>query len=335
MRVAMKSLLFSLALLGSNFQTCASTWTSGAVATSFKAISFDRTRRIRAEKELVDQVLELRGGASRRKSRTGSLSKPSKTVTGKKKVGSKKAAEKKSAGGDLMKKYKAMLPLTRIYISMVGVCSLLGLMLGDENTQGLLALDPMRVMYGMELWRPFTAASFLGKPSVGWLMSGYYLFEYGSSLERAYGPAQHLIFLFSQITMLSFLSALFGQPFFAQSVITSMLHVLSRAMPHQKVKWLIFNVPYWSLPYGLMATDVLQAQSASAAIPHILGILSGHFYHFHRFIWPKTDGEDWLTAPDFLIDVLDPNAASKNAAKESLSKALKSRKRGKGKKLGS
>lgn len=288
--------------------------------------------------DVIGDVLSIRGGASKRRSRarTATKSSASKTVTGKKKVGSKKAAEKsKSAAGDLMTKYKNILPLTRIYITMVGCCTLLGLLLGDELTQSLLALDPMRVLYGLQIWRPFTAASFLGKPSVGWLMSGYYLFEYGSSLERAYGAAQHIIFLFSQIFLLSILSMICGQPFFANSVITSMLHVLSRAMPHQKVKWLIFTVPYWTLPYGLMATDVLQAQSASAAVPHILGILSGHFYHFHKFVWPKTGGENWLTAPDFLVNRLDPNAAKKSETKESLSKALKSRKKGKGKKLGS
>jgi derlin-1 len=339
MRLAMKSSLCTLALLSSNILTsyAASRAPTEMLATSFRPITSDRLKPVHSDDRLIDRILELRGGASRRKSRTGSLSKASKTVTGKKKVGAKKAAEKekeKSAAGDLIKKYKNILPLTRIYISMVGLCTLLGLVLGDELTQGLLALDPMRVMYGMELWRPFTAASFMGKPSIGWLMSGYYLFEYGSSLERAYGPAQHLVFLLSQVGILSLLSALCGQPFFAQSIITSMLHVLSRAMPRQKVKWLIFTVPYWSLPYGLMITDVLQAQSAAAAMPHILGILSGHFYHFHRFIWAKTGGEDWLTAPGFLIKFLDPDAAKTNAAKESLSKALKSRKRGKGKKLG-
>jgi membrane associated rhomboid family serine protease len=282
----------------------------------------------------LNEILKIRGGA-RKKSRTGSLNKSTKTVTGKKKVGAKLQDKKKDSTGDLMRKYKDILPLTRIYITMIGVCSLLGLVLGDENTQALLALDPMRVLYGMEFWRLFTSASFLGKPSVGWLMSGYYLFEYGSALERAYGPAQHLIFLFSQIGFLAVLSAVCGQPFFANSMITSMLHVLSRSMPNQKVKWLIFTVPYWSLPYGLMITDVLQAQSAAAAMPHILGILSGHFYHFHRFVWPKTGGEDWLTAPDFLIERMDPNSAKKAESKASLNKALKSRKRGKGKKLGS
>ena len=286
------------------------------------------------EVQSLEPLLSLRGGARRKKSKVASLSSSSKTVTGKKKVGAKQKEEKKSPTGDLVQKYKQILPLTRFYITLVGLCTLLGLVLGDENSQALLALDPMRTLYGWEMWRPLTAASFLGKPSVGWLMSGYYLFEYGSSLERAYGPAQYLVFLMTQVGLLSFLSIICGQPFFANSVITSMLHVLSRAMPKQKVKWLIFTVPYWSLPYGLMAMDVLQAQNASAALPHILGILSGHFYHFHRFIWPKTGGEDWLTAPDFLIEKMDPNAASKSATKASLDKALKSRKRGKGKKLG-
>jgi len=183
----------------------------------------------------------------------------------------------------------------------------------------------------------------LGKPSVSWLMSGYYLYEYGSSLERAYGAAEYLLFLATQIFLLTIFSSLLGIPFFTQSVITGMLHVLSRAMPHQKVKWLVITVPYWTLPYGLMITDCLQAQSASqsvsqslaAALPHVLGILVGHFYHFHKFVWPKTGGEDWLRAPGFLIDSLDPETANKNGAKESINKALQKRNHGKGKKLGS
>jgi membrane associated rhomboid family serine protease len=216
--------------------------------------------------------------------------------------------------------------------------TLLGMLLGDEMTQGILALDPIRTIYGLELWRPFTAATFLGPPSIGWLMSGYYLLEYGSSLERAYGSAQFLIFLLSQIFFLSTLSVLFGQPFFTSSVITAMLHVLSRSMPRQKVRWLVFTVPYWALPYGLLITDVLQAGNAMAALPHVLGILSGHFYHFHKLIWPKTGGEDWLAAPDFLSQRWDPNAkkgGKASSSKDAIQTALQMRKKGKGRKLGS
>jgi membrane associated rhomboid family serine protease len=279
-------------------------------------------------------ILELRGGARRKPSQTATLHS-SKTATGKKKVkGSVKGDEKKSAISDSLQKYKQILPLTRVYISMVGLVTLMGMVLGEELTQGLFALDPNRVVYGLELWRPVTAACFLGPPSIGWLMSGYYLFQYGSTLERAYGTAQHFVFLSSQIILLTLTSALFGQPFFAPSIITAMLHVLSRSMPHEKVKWLVFTVPYWALPYGLMATDVLQAGSPMAAIPHVFGIFSGHFYYFHKYIWPKIGGQDWLVAPDFLIRRLDPNSNAKQDSKAAVSSALKKRKRGKGHTLG-
>lgn len=278
----------------------------------------------------LQTILDIRGGAKRRPAKTASLSSTQKTVTGKKKVGAAEK-EKKSVVTDSLQMYKQILPLTRLYISMVGIVTLAGMVLGEELTQGLLALDPLRVFYGLELWRPFTAACFLGPPSIGWLTSGYYLFQYGSTMERAYGSAQHLVFLLTQIGLLTFLSALVGQPFFTPSVITAMLHVLSRSMPHQKVKWLVFTVPYWTLPYGLMAADVLQAGSLFAALPHILGILSGHFYHFHKFVWPKMGGEDWLVAPDFLVQRLDPNAKKTN--KEVVNISPK-RKKGKGRKLG-
>ncbi len=293
------------------------------------------------EKETAtSNILDLRGGASKQRKRGGktasltSLNSKSSSSKSKKKTASgatsvRKEADKKSAFEDTMQKYKAILPLTCIYITMVAISSLIGTILGDENTQAIMGLDPLRLIYGLELWRPITAACFLGPPSIGWLMSAYYLFEYGSSLERVYGTAQHFMFLLGQVCLLTMTSILFGQPFFGPSVITSMLHVLSRSMPHQKVKWLIFTVPYWSLPYGLMASDVLQG-GAGAALPHVLGILTGHFYYFHKFVWPKMGGEDWLVPPAFLVRKLE---GGDDVGKKSLENALKNRKKGKGRKL--
>mmetsp|Transcript_8246 Transcript_8246/g.12167 ORF Transcript_8246/g.12167 Transcript_8246/m.12167 type:complete len:339 (+) Transcript_8246:171-1187(+) len=319
-----------------------STKTSPCLArdnTGMRSVPFVLTK---SSSSSIQSILELRGGAKSRKrgSRTASLTSldtkkanaaKKKTASGATKVG--KAADEASALDNTMKKYKAILPLTRVYITLVGISTLLGTILGDETAQVLLGLDPIRTIHGLELWRPITAASFLGPPSVGWLMSAYYLFEYGSSLERVYGTAQHFIFLMGQVLILSIYAMLFGQPFFASSMITAMLHVLSRSMPHQKVKWLIFTVPYWTLPYGLMASDVLQG-GAAAALPHVLGILSGHFYYFQKFIWPKMGGEDWLVAPDFLVRRLDPNSVSNDVGRKSLENALKKRKKGKGRKLG-
>lgn len=294
----------------------------------FRSLSVNRNhaRQLPASKNLL---LSIRGGASRNQKTKASQ----KTATGKSKVGLKDGVNKKEPPTGIKAAYAKMLPLTKIYITMVVLCTSLGLIIGEEMTQSLLALDPIRTVYGFQLWRPFTAASFLGPPSLQWVFNGYYLFQYGTMLERAYGTPQHLIFLFTQLGLLTALNILLGLPFFTTSMITAMLHVLSRSMPYQNVKWLVFSVPYWSLPYGLMATDVLQAQSAAAAIPHILGILTGHFYQFHKFVWPKLErGQDWLVAPDFLVKRLDPNAKDKD---DEAAKKPPPKKRKKGRKLGS
>jgi len=284
----------------------------------------------------IRSAISARGGASKNKRRrrggqTATLhsskgKEEKKSATGRRSVGNN-AEEKKPALSSLASKFGAVTPATRLYMGMVGVATLIGLF--GENAQALMALDPMRTIHGLELWRPLSAMSYMGPPSIGLLMSGYYLYEYGSTLERMYGTAQLTVFFVTQLVLLTFASVLLGQPFFGTMVLTAMLHVLSRQMPFQKVKWLIFNVPYWTLPLGLMATDVLQAQSPGAALPHILGILTGHFYHFHKNVYTKLGGEDWLDAPNYLRSRLDGDG---NGDKKE--KVVK-RKRGKGRKLGS
>jgi Derlin-1 len=247
-----------------------------------------------------------RGGASKSSSKT-KRSAAKKTATGKKQVGASADAEQeKGAVADALEWLNKVKLLTRIHLIMAGTFTGLGLLMGEELAQGLFAFDPMRVLYGFEVWRPFTAVSYLGKPSMGTVFSMYYLFTYGTQLERAYGTPQHFVFLLSQMVLLTILSALMRQPFFSQSLITAMLHVLSKSTPKQKVKWMVFDIPYFLLPYAFMLGDVLQEQgNIMAIIPHVLGILSGHFYYFHKFIWPKEDGgEDWLKAPDFLVNFM-------------------------------
>lgn len=322
-----------------------------------RLLSIKRTT-IRIENKLsslssLQRLLDIRGGAKSKRnkkssSRTASIhssneqKQQQKTATGKRKVGASSSdATKESATLSLMLKYKQILPLTRIHLTLIGVITVIGLLLGEEMSQGLLALDPIRTIYGLEIWRFITAGCYLGPPSIGWLFNAYYLFQYGTSLERAYGTSQYFIFMMTQIIILSIMSILLGQPFFASSIITAMLHVLSRSMPYQNVKWLIFTVPYWSLPYGLMITDVLQAQNGMAALPHILGIISGHFYYFHKFIWTKlnpddSNNNDWLVPSNIVCRMLDKDENENDIGKQSIQQALKNRKKQKktGRKLG-
>ncbi|KAL3783152.1 hypothetical protein ACHAW5_002176 [Stephanodiscus triporus] len=76
-------------------------------------------------------------------------------------------------------------------------------------------------------------------------------------------------------------------PFYASSSgHTSMLHVLSRSMPNQKVRWLMFTVPCWTpvRPHGERRPAGGERGRSPATCS---SILSGHVYHFHRTIWPK------------------------------------------------
>jgi len=96
-----------------------------------------------------------------------------------------------------------------------------------------------------------------------------------------------------------------------------MLWVVSRENPHQNTKWIVFNIPSWMLPFAFLVGDVLNAQSPAAAIPHIMGILTGHFYFFHKTVNVKLDNPDWLTAPDKLkrrydLDGLDSKQTDTN-----------------------
>jgi len=272
-------------------------------------------RRILLKNSFLHHNLEFRGGGKRNKKRRTTSSSSSSTTQSKKKP---------SLLSEAVTKYNSILPLTRVYLTMVMITTAVGVVLGEES-QALLALDPHAVLKGLEVWRIFTAATFFGAPSIGWLMNIYYLFEYGSSLEKSFGTLQHLTFLVGELIFLSCLGFLLGVPFVSSSMITAMLHVLSRSMPNQKVKWLIFTVPYWTLPYGLMLADVLQTGSPMSSIPHVLGILSGHFYFFHKFIWPKLEGEDWWVAPELLTSL-----TTKSQTKIKKNKSRKGKKLGEG-----
>lgn len=286
--------------------------------------SFTNTRSIQGRTTLhraAGSIIDVRGGATRSKapSRTG------KTATGKTKIGAKNNKEKPNVFSAF---YKSLMPVTKYHAGTAVGLTVAGILLGDELTQQLFSLDPIRSIYGKQIWRFLTAGSYFGPPSMGFLFGIYYLLKYGSDLEKHHGSAQHLILLLTQLVVLSSCCMLLGLPFFATPLITAVLHVLCRTDPHSKVRWFVIEVPFWLLPYGMAITDVCQQQTLTAAVPHILGMLTGHFYEFHKNIWPKVRGEDWLVAPGFVSAVLDPDSVENKAD-------APKRKRTKGRKLGS
>jgi hypothetical protein len=91
----------------------------------------------------------------------------------------------------------------------------------------------------------------------------------------------------------------------------------------------------WQLPFCLMIIDCLsvrlhsavllnrsyhlpsapavvpmQQQTPQAAWPHVLGIFSGHVFHFFTQVWPSLGGRAYLTPPKWVIDRLGGSAGS-------------------------
>ncbi|CAM9399236.1 unnamed protein product, partial [Phaeothamnion confervicola] len=157
----------------------------------------------------------------------------------------------------------------------------------------------------LELWRPLTGCAFLGKLDMGWATQVYFLVKYGMFLEESRGAAEQMLFFVFCITVLNLLAVATGWKFMGQQLGIALIYASSRVNPQDSVPFQFgLTVPSWLLPYGMAAVDVLQAQSSGAGpaalVPHIVGIVVGHIWHFFSVVYPLLGGRKWLGAPDRL-----------------------------------
>lgn len=73
--------------------------------------------------------------------------------------------------------YRRTPTITRLHLTAALVLTALGTVVIDPS---YFLLDPMATVAGLQLWRPFTAAAFLGPPSMSWASNIYFLHQYGA-----------------------------------------------------------------------------------------------------------------------------------------------------------
>jgi hypothetical protein len=71
------------------------------------------------------------------------------------------------------------------------------------------------------------------------------------------------------------------------------------------------RVEYWIFPYISMLFECLQTQSLGAALPHVLGMISGHIYHFFTIIWPKMGGKRIMKVPHLMERLYNEKSTNK------------------------
>lgn len=103
--------------------------------------------------------------------------------------------------------YTDILPGTRLHLSLILITTAAHLIgLPAPLLFSLpVSLSPSHLL---QLWRPFTAVSYLGVPSMSMANNLYFLLKFGQALEASTGSATHVWFLLTQTAMLTALGRL-------------------------------------------------------------------------------------------------------------------------------
>jgi len=217
-----------------------------------------------------------------------------------------KKPKKKSTFKQIKELLDQVKPATRAYLLLCIFCTLV-------HVTGL----PAPALFGLDIsklwqvWRPLTSMAYLGAPSMSMANSLYFLVTYGQRLESDNGTGAHAWFLLVQTLILSFFGLLLGFPFHAQAMISAAVYVSSHINPMQQMPFQFgFMITSWQLPYCMMIIDCLSQQNVGAAWPHVLGILSGHTYHFFTKLWPAVGGKDMLSPPKWFVNRMGGRPAS-------------------------
>ncbi|KAJ1450538.1 Der1-like family-domain-containing protein [Pelagophyceae sp. CCMP2097] len=183
-------------------------------------------------------------------------------------------------------------PCTRSHLVGVAGITLVGVS-GLVDPDAAFSLDNFKSIFQLQVWRPLSAALFLGTPSMGMATNCYLLWKYGIELEQAVGSPKYAKFLALQVTLLTMAASAAGMPMTASSLVAAIIYACSRRAPFDDIRFQFgIKLKYWMLPFGLVVVDCLQQQSMAAAFAPLLGILCSHFHHFFAVVWPRLQAQN-------------------------------------------
>jgi hypothetical protein len=136
----------------------------------------------------------------------------------------------KGLGTKIHEAYQKVPLINRVYLTLILACTVVH-MLGLPAPE-LFSFAPTRFY---EIWRPFTAISYFGAPSMSMANSLYFLLRYGQMLEELHGSATYAFFLTVQMLFLTLFAGILGFPFTSQAMISAIIYVCSRLNPMENM----------------------------------------------------------------------------------------------------
>jgi membrane associated rhomboid family serine protease len=170
--------------------------------------------------------------------------------------------------------YLGITPIVRGWVTATVVLTLLFAV--GVLTPELLQFEWAASTAGLQLWRPLTAALFVGPLNPQILMRCYYWISYGQELERALGTPSYARAMLTLVALLCYVSKLLAWPFFADALIMSLTMISTRMNPDARVS--LFGIPLKSkyLPFVMIASNYIQQQKPP--VQDAVGVAVGYVW---------------------------------------------------------
>jgi len=154
--------------------------------------------------------------------------------------------------------FLSITPIVRGWVTATIVLTLLFAV--GVVTPEQLQFDWSATTAGLQLWRPFTAALFVGPLNPQILMRCYYWIIYGQELERALGTPSFARAMLTLIALLCYAAKWLSWPFVADALIMSLTMISTRMNPDARVS--LFGIPLKNkyLPFVMIVSNYISQQ---------------------------------------------------------------------------
>jgi len=166
--------------------------------------------------------------------------------------------------------------VTRSWLSLIITCAGLN-QIGILPPESL-AIEAQATIKGMQIWRPLTAASFMGGLGMQLVQKLYYMVQFGSGLERILGVGEYLRVLASCTAALCIVCNFLGWQFVGDGLIMAITVLTCMQTPDQQMSLYMITIPCSYFPFAQLCMSYLFTQQ----IPwqDIVGALVGYL-HYH------------------------------------------------------
>lgn len=175
---------------------------------------------------------------------------------------------------------------------------------GLVNPMSLILNFPA-VWQGFEVWRLFTGGAFFGKLGFPFLINVYFLYNYSNNLETGLfdgRKADYVFMLLVQWVFMLLVSWVMNLPIFGVPMVLAIVYVWCNANADVIVSfWFGTKFKAMYFPWVLAAFNVLLGGSG---MMELLGILVGHAYFFLKYEYPRHNGSEILTTPQWLKNMI-------------------------------